>query len=76
MGGGRASCQSPWAGISPTRRTFVKLALKGQARFEQIQVTLGHATIQTTQRYLDTELDLHDARQVIACRSALVRSEG
>ncbi len=43
------------------RRTFAKLALKAQARLEQIQVTLGHASIQTTQRYLGTELDLHDA---------------
>ncbi len=43
------------------RRTFAKLALKGQARVEQIQVALGHASIQTTQRYLGTELDLHDA---------------
>lgn len=43
------------------RRTFAKLALRGGARLEQIQLSLGHASIQTTERYLGVELDLNDA---------------
>jgi len=37
------------------RRTFAKLAHKGGAALEQIQITLGHASIQTTERYLGVE---------------------
>ena len=43
------------------RRTFAKLARSGQAPLEQIQLALGHQSIQTTQRYLGSELDLNDA---------------
>jgi len=43
------------------RRTFAKLALKGKARLEQIQLSLGHASIKTTERYLGVEQDLTDA---------------
>jgi hypothetical protein len=41
--------------------TFAKLARSGQAPLEQIQVALGHQSIQTTQRYLGSELNLTDA---------------
>ncbi len=43
------------------RRTFAKLALKGGARLKQIQLSLGHASIHTTERYLGVEQDLTDA---------------
>jgi site-specific recombinase XerD len=43
------------------RRTFAKLAHKGYAALEQIQISLGHASIQTTERYLGIEQDLTDA---------------
>jgi integrase len=43
------------------RRTFAKLALTGGARMEQIQLSLGHASIRTTERYLGVEQDLTDA---------------
>lgn len=43
------------------RRTFAKLAHKGGAGLDQIQLSLGHASIQTTERYLGIEQDLHDA---------------
>ena len=43
------------------RRTFAKLAHKGHAAIEQIQLSLGHSSIQTTERYLGIEQDLTDA---------------
>jgi integrase len=43
------------------RRTFAKLAHKGRAALEQIQLSLGHASIQTTERYLGVRQDLSDA---------------
>ena len=50
-------------GIAPhdLRRTFAKLAHKGHSPIEQIQMSLGHASIQTTERYLGIEQDLSDA---------------
>ena len=43
------------------RRTFAKLAHKGGAALDQIQLSLGHGSIQTTERYLGVEQDLTDA---------------
>ena len=43
------------------RRTFAKLAFKGGAKLDQIQLSLGHASIQTTERYLGVHQDLTDA---------------
>jgi integrase len=43
------------------RRTFAKLAHKGHAPLEQIQISLGHASIQTTERYLGVAQNLSDA---------------
>jgi integrase len=43
------------------RRTFAKLAHKGRAALEQIQLSLGHASIVTTERYLGVRQDLQDA---------------
>lgn len=43
------------------RRTYAKLAHKGGAAIEQISLNLGHANIQTTERYLGVDLDLHNA---------------
>ena len=50
-------------GVAPhdLRRTFAKLAHKGRAQLEQIQISLGHASIQTTERYLGVHQDLTDA---------------
>ena len=43
------------------RRTFARLARKGHAALEQIQLSLGHASLTTTERYLGVRLELHDA---------------
>jgi integrase len=43
------------------RRTFAKLAHRGRAALEQIQLSLGHQSIQTTERYLGVRQDLADA---------------
>ncbi len=43
------------------RRTFAKLAHKGGAPIDQIQLSLGHESIQTTEAYLGIEQDLTDA---------------
>ena len=43
------------------RRTFAKLAHKGGAALDQIQLSLGHASIQTTERYLGVEQSLTNA---------------
>jgi len=43
------------------RRTYAKLAHKGGSGVDQIQLSLGHASIKTTERYLGVEQDLTDA---------------
>jgi integrase len=43
------------------RRTFAKLAHKGGSPVDQIQLSLGHASMQTTERYLGVEQNLHQA---------------
>ena len=43
------------------RRTFAKLAHKGAAPIEQIQLSLGHSSVQTTERYIGVQQDLSSA---------------
>jgi site-specific recombinase XerD len=43
------------------RRTFAKLAHKGAAPIEQIQLSLGHSSVQTTERYIGVQQDLTSA---------------
>ena len=43
------------------RRTFAKLAHKGDAPVEQIQLSLGHSSLQTTERYIGVQQDLSSA---------------
>ena len=51
----------PGGNLSGKRRTFTKLAHKGGSGLDQIQLSSGHASIKTTERYLGVEQDLHDA---------------
>ncbi|MHC4620995.1 MAG: tyrosine-type recombinase/integrase [Planctomycetota bacterium] len=43
------------------RRTFSKLAHKGGAGLDQIQLSLGHASIQTTERYIGVDQSMTSA---------------
>ncbi len=47
-------------GIAPhdCRRTCAKLCRAAGGELEQIQMLLGHASVQTTERYLGTKQDL------------------
>jgi integrase len=47
-------------GLAPhdLRRTCAKLCRAAGGQLEQIQLLLGHASIQTTERYLGTKQDL------------------
>ena len=55
-------------GLDPTlfsahdlRRTFAKLARAGDSELEQIQLRLGHASVQTTERYPGSRQALTDS---------------
>jgi site-specific recombinase XerD len=43
------------------RRTFARVAHQGGAPIEQVQISLGHASIQTTERYLAVQQNLINA---------------
>jgi site-specific recombinase XerD len=43
------------------RRTYAKLARGAGAPLEQIQITLGHESLDTTKRYIGSELDYQNA---------------
>jgi integrase len=60
-------------GIAPhdLRRTCAKLCRAAGGELEQIQLLLGHASIQTTERYLGTRQDLvHAPNDAIKLRLA------
>jgi site-specific recombinase XerD len=61
-------------GIAPhdLRRTCAKLCRAAGGELEQIQMLLGHASVQTTERYLGTRQDLvHAPNDAIRLRIAL-----
>jgi integrase len=62
------------AGIAPhdLRRTCAKLCRAAGGELEQIQLLLGHASVQTTERYIGTKQDLvHAPNDVIKLRVAV-----
>lgn len=54
---------SPIPNLAPhdLRRSFAKIADKSGAPIAQIQKSLGHASVQTTERYIGSDLDLQNA---------------
>ena len=44
-----------------SKKLYAKLAHKGGAKLDQIQLSLGQALLMTTERYLGVRHDLHDA---------------
>jgi integrase len=56
-------CVAKYSTVAPhdLRRTYAKLAHKGGAKLDQIQLSLGHASPLTTARYLGVHQDLDDA---------------
>jgi integrase len=60
-------------GIAPhdLRRTCAKLCRAAGGELEQIQLLLGHASVQTTERHLDTRQDsVHAPNDAIKLRVA------
>jgi site-specific recombinase XerD len=59
----RAYAMNLGLGISPhdLRRSFAHLAHAGDAPLEQIQLSLGHASVMTTELYLGVKQNLRDA---------------
>jgi len=48
----------PASHLNDLRRTCAKLCRAAGGELEQIQLLLGHASVQTTERYLGTKQDL------------------
>ena len=44
-----------------SRRKFARLTHRGKSPLEQIQLSLGHESILTSERYLNVRQDLADA---------------
>jgi site-specific recombinase XerD len=57
----RADVGLPHLAPHDLRRSYAKLARQGGAPLEQIQLSLGHASVQTTEVYLGIRQDLSDA---------------
>lgn len=55
-----AACGFPEVAPHDLRRTYAKLAYKYGAKIDQIQLNLGHQSLDTTQRYLGTDLNIYD----------------
>ena len=56
-----AKIAKPELAAHDLRRTYAKLAHKGGAGVDQIQLSLGHLSLKTTEKYLGVQLNLTDA---------------
>lgn len=56
-----AAIGKPELAAHDLRRTYAKLAHKGGAGVDQIQLSLGHLSLKTTERYLGVQQNLTDA---------------
>jgi integrase len=50
--------REPRPGFTKVRRSCAKMCRAADGELEQIQLLLGHASVQTTERYLGTKQDL------------------
>jgi site-specific recombinase XerD len=59
----RCACQAGIANLAPhdLRRTWARLCHGRGGELEQIQFLLGHASVQTTERYIGSKQKLQDA---------------
>jgi site-specific recombinase XerD len=59
----RDAAEAGFPNIRPhdLRRSFARLAHKGGSPLEQIQLSLAHSSVQTTERYIGVQQDLSDA---------------
>ncbi|HEY3411876.1 MAG TPA: site-specific integrase [Armatimonadota bacterium] len=58
---GSEKCSLEFFSFHDTRRTCAKLCRAAGGDLEQIQLLLGHASIQTTERYLETRQNRSEA---------------
>lgn len=56
-------CVEKHSNVAPhdLRRRYAKLAHKGRARLDQIQLSLGHASLTNPEQYLGVRRDPNDA---------------
>jgi integrase len=62
-------------GAHDLRRTCAKLCRKNGGDLEQIKFLLGHASIQTTERYLGSEQEIAGLPQLVKWKQVFIPNE-